>query len=184
MYHSNLKTEPKEGLNEHLKLIVEYAGKLRRDTPNYDIVEFGYLVNGTLEEVKKASREEGYKQGFEDGRKSEVEKCKCGEPSHNPMPSTEPNELKTWKEKANEILSGIATEHSSVALAIKLLIAQEKKASREEVKNEMEYQLRQIAEIYIGMDGFTPVTAPEAYQQMKLKEMYDEIQKLLAPKGE
>lgn len=58
------------------------------------------------------------------------------------------------------------------------------KASREEAKKEIEYNLRQIAEIYIGMDGFTPLTAPEAYQQMKLKEIYDEIQKLLAPKGE
>ena len=47
---------------EHVKLIVEYAGKLRRDTPDYTIVEFGHLVDGTLDEV----REEAYNQGFKD----------------------------------------------------------------------------------------------------------------------
>ena len=50
------------------------------------------------------------------------------------------------------------------------------KASREEAK----IKLMGIAEIYIGMDGFNPETAPpESYQQMKLKEMYDEVQRLI-----
>lgn len=41
-------------------------------------------------------------------------------------------------------------------------------------------ELRDIAEIYIGMDGIGGAqTAPEAYQEAKLKEMYDEIQRLI-----
>lgn len=40
-------------------------------------------------------------------------------------------------------------------------------------------RLQEIAEIYIGMEGFTPKTAPEAYLQDNLKEMYKEIEKLI-----
>jgi len=59
------------------------------------------------------------------------------------------------------------------------------KAISERYKNEavckwITQRLRDIAEIYIGMDGIGGAkTAPEAYQEMKLKEMYDEIQDLI-----
>jgi hypothetical protein len=33
--------------------------------------------------------------------------------------------------------------------------------------------LREIREIYAGMDGFIPETAPEGYQQRIIKQMYD-----------
>lgn len=51
-------------------------------------------------------------------------------------------------------------------------------------KNEKEafiiQRLRDIAEIYIGMDGYGgAVTAQEAYYQCKLKEMYDETQEVI-----
>lgn len=39
-------------------------------------------------------------------------------------------------------------------------------------------KIRLVEEIYIGMDGFVPQTAPEAYQQQTLKEMYDELKSI------
>ena len=34
-------------------------------------------------------------------------------------------------------------------------------------------QCKEIVEIYAGMEGFIPETAPEAYQQTIIKLMYD-----------
>ena len=39
--------------------------------------------------------------------------------------------------------------------------------------------VHQITEVYIGSDGFKPETAPEAYQQHLIKQMYDEATKAL-----
>jgi hypothetical protein len=38
---------------------------------------------------------------------------------------------------------------------------------------EAQAKLSEIREIYTGMEGFIPQTAPEAYQQRVLKQMYD-----------
>jgi len=38
---------------------------------------------------------------------------------------------------------------------------------------------KEIIEIYAGMEGFIPETAPEAYQQTIIKRMYDEAVKSL-----
>lgn len=40
--------------------------------------------------------------------------------------------------------------------------------------------LEEIREIYAGMDGFYPLTAPEAYQDKKLKEIWELARKALA----
>lgn len=50
---------------------------------------------------------------------------------------------------------------------------------RQQAIEEVNQGLREIAEIYIGMEGGQAKTAPEAYMEMKLKEMYDAIQQLL-----
>ena len=41
------------------------------------------------------------------------------------------------------------------------------------MKDNLLQALEEIREIYAGMDGFIPETAPEAYQQTKLKQMYE-----------
>jgi histone acetyltransferase (RNA polymerase elongator complex component) len=40
---------------------------------------------------------------------------------------------------------------------------------------ELEERIHEASEIYIGMDGFTPETAPEGYQQRILQQMYDAL---------
>lgn len=40
--------------------------------------------------------------------------------------------------------------------------------------------VHQIREIYVGSDGFVVETAPEAYQQHLIKQMYDEANVALA----
>ena len=40
--------------------------------------------------------------------------------------------------------------------------------------------LEEIREVYTGSDGFIPETAPEAYQQRLLKQMYDIAVKAIA----
>jgi hypothetical protein len=46
---------------------------------------------------------------------------------------------------------------------------------RKQIKEEVLAKLHEITEIYIGMEGCKPVTAPEAYQQQVLRDMYLEI---------
>lgn len=47
---------------------------------------------------------------------------------------------------------------------------------KKENREDFAQKLREIAEIYIGMDGIGgTLTVTEAYQEMKLKEMYDEL---------
>jgi len=36
---------------------------------------------------------------------------------------------------------------------------------------------REVMEIYIGIEGFIPETAPEAYLQHMIKQMYNEAKK-------
>jgi hypothetical protein len=48
----------------------------------------------------------------------------------------------------------------------------ENAALREKVERAKD-ALREIREIYAGMDGFIPETAPEGYQQRIIKQMYD-----------
>lgn len=52
-------------------------------------------------------------------------------------------------------------------------------SAREEEKGATINELREIAEIYIGIEGGQAQTAPEAYLEAKLKEMHDEIQWLI-----
>lgn len=48
------------------------------------------------------------------------------------------------------------------------------KIQKSELTEIIKYELQQIAEIYIGMDGFIPETAPEKYCLDRLAEMYKE----------
>ena len=43
-----------------------------------------------------------------------------------------------------------------------------------------EEALKEIIEIYAGMEGFIPVTAPEAYQKRIIEQMYKIAIKALA----
>jgi hypothetical protein len=46
-------------------------------------------------------------------------------------------------------------------------------------KPEIIQELREISEIYIGIEGGKSQTPSEAYLEAKLKEMYNEIQQLI-----
>ena len=46
-------------------------------------------------------------------------------------------------------------------------------AALEELNAALREKLHDVCEIYAGMDGFVPQTAPEDYQRRILKKMYD-----------
>ena len=73
------------------------------------------------------------------------------------------------KDSEEKMKDSSATSEDSYYEIIK---RQESRKDQDKLK-ELEKQLNEIKEIYLGMDGFNPETAPEAYLQFILNQIYD-----------
>jgi hypothetical protein len=70
-----------------------------------------------------------------------------------------------WEIKLYNLIEGLHNQ-------IEGLLSAERAKVKAEIVEIAAARFHDIAEVYIGMEGCHPVTAPEAYQQQILKEMY------------
>lgn len=76
---------------------------------------------------------------------------------------------KILEELKNELQIADIGQEEVICIMVKKYL--EKK---DDLIREMLEESRQIVEPYVQMEGFKPETAPEAYQQNVLEEIYDE----------
>jgi len=74
--------------------------------------------------------------------------------------------------RASELSITTATEELAYEIAPQLATALEQAETENE---QLKESVREAKEIFTGMDGFKPETAPEAYQQRVLRQMYEAL---------